>query len=116
MIYDITTKNRSFLQASVDLRKRGVKNNKFMLSLYNTELVGVDPFSPNLTEKQKISIFRECSINKWYYIREVVRVPVDGVITGIPYKLNLGNLTLSYLKTKNVNQIVILPWQHGKTL
>lgn len=116
MIYDINTSNKSFLKVASKLKKMGVKNNKFMLALYDKSLVGVDPFSDDLTDKQKIAIFREVSINKWYYIREVVRIPVDGVIKGIPYKLNLGNLTLSYLKSKNKNQIVILPRQHGKTM
>jgi hypothetical protein len=116
MIYDINTRNRSFLKIASFLRASGVKNNKFMLALYDESLAGLDPFSPDLTDAQRIAIFRECSINKWYYIREVVRVPVDGIIDGIPYRLNLGNLTLSYLKSKNINQIVILPRQHGKTL
>jgi len=116
MIYDINTTNRTFLKAASDLKKQNVKNNKFMLALFNEDLIGVDPFSPDLTEAQKIAIYRECSLNKWYYIREIVRVPVDGIIEGIKYKLNMGNLTLSYLKSKNVNQITILPRQHGKTL
>jgi hypothetical protein len=116
MIYDINTKNRSFLKIASALRAYDIKNNKFMLALYDESLVGIDPFSKDLTDAQKIAIFRECSINKWYYIREIVRVPVDGIIDGIPYRLNLGNLTLSYLKSKNINQIVILPRQHGKTL
>jgi hypothetical protein len=116
MIYDIKTNNRSFLKVSLDLRKRGVKNNKFMLALHNPELSGVDPHDPDITSEQKVAIFKECAINKWYYLREVVRVPVDGVISGISYQLNLGNLTLSYLKSKNINQIMILPRQHGKTV
>jgi hypothetical protein len=116
MVYDINTTNRSFLKAASDLKKQNVKNNKFMLALFDETLVGVDPFSPDLSEAQKIAIYRECSLNKWYYIREIVRVPVDGIIDGIKYKLNMGNLTLSYLKSKNVNQITILPRQHGKTL
>jgi len=116
MIYDINTKNRSFLKIASTLGKQGVKNNKFMLSLYDSSLVGVDPHNRDLTEAQKIAIFREISINKWYYLREVVRIPVDGVIEGISYRLNLGNLTISHLKSKNINQIVVLPRQHGKTL
>lgn len=116
MIYDINTKNRSFLKTASDLKKQGVRNNKFMLVLYDESLSGVDPFDPELTDAQKIAVYRECSINKWYYIREVVRVPVDGVISGIRYRLNMGNLTISYLKSKNLNQIVILPRQHGKTM
>jgi hypothetical protein len=115
MIYDINTANRSFLKMAAYLRDNGVNNNKFMLSLLDDSLSGVDPFSPDLTNDQKIAIFRECSVNKWYFLREIVRVPVDGVIEGIRYKLNLGNLSISYLKGKNINQIVVLPRQHGKT-
>jgi hypothetical protein len=64
MIYDINTTNKSFLKAASTLKKMGVKNNKFMLSLYDKSLIGVDPFSDNLTDKQKIAIFREVSLNK----------------------------------------------------
>ncbi len=113
---DIKTKNKSFLKASVILRKRNVKNNKFMLTLYNEDLQGVDPHSPNLTDSQKIQIFDEVTNNLWYYLREVTRIPVPGKIEGIPYKMNLGNLSLSYVKTKNKNQITVLPRQHGKTI
>jgi hypothetical protein len=116
VIYDVNTKNMTFLRIASQLRQLGVENNKFMLTLYDESLAGVDPFSRDLTVAQKLAIYKEISINKWYYLREVVRVPVDGVIDGIPYRLNLGNLTLSYLKSKNINQIVILPRQHGKTL
>jgi hypothetical protein len=116
MIYDINTTNRSFLKVAYDLKTKNVKNNKFMLALYDESLVGVNPFDPDLKNEQKIAIYRECSINQWYYFREVVRVPAEGRIDGVPYKLNLGNLSLSYLKLKNKNQIVILPRQFGKTL
>jgi hypothetical protein len=115
MIYDINTTNRSFLKMAAYLRDHKIKNNKFMLALYDETLSGVSPFNPDLTNEQKIAIFRECSINKWYFLREVVRVPVDGVIEGIPYRLNLGNLSISYLKGKNINQVAVLPRQHGKT-
>jgi hypothetical protein len=116
MIYDVNTTNVSFLRIASQLRQLGVENNKMMLILYDESLVGVNPHSKDLTVAQKLAIYKECAINKWYYLREVVRVPVDGVIEGISYRLNLGNLTLSYLKSKNINQIVILPRQHGKTL
>ena len=78
MIYDITTNNRSFLVVSQQLKEHGVKNNKFMLALYDEKLVGVDPYSPDLTEEQKIRIYREIRLNKWYYLREVIRIPVTG--------------------------------------
>lgn len=113
MIYDIKTSNKSFLKIASELRKRGVKNNKFMLTLYDESLVGVNPHSKDLTQQQKAAIFKECSINKWYYLREVIRIPVDGVAGGIQYKANLGNMTLSYLRDKNKNIILLLCRQHG---
>lgn len=114
MIYDVKTKNISFLRVSKMLRDKGVKNNKFLLSLYDESLVGVDPYSPNLTSDQKLAIYRECCRNKWYFLREVVLIPTEG--PDVHYDANLGNITLSYLKSKNKNIILILPRQHGKTL
>ena len=116
MIYDISTKNISFLRVSKMLRDRGVKNNKFMLILYDKDLVGVDPHSKEVAENPQLQlkIYIEISKDYWYYIREFVRIPADGA--DIPYELNLGNCTLGYLKQKNRNIILILPRQFGKTM
>lgn len=116
MIYDINTKNRSFIKIAAELRRKGVKNNKFMLALFDETLIGIDPRDKYLTKEQQLRIYQECCINKWYFLREVVRIPVEGLEDGIQYGLNLGNLTMSYLKSKNKNQIVLLPRQHGKTI
>ena len=111
MIYDIKTKNISFLRISQMLRRYGVKKNKEMLVLYDESIQGLDPYDKNLTNEQKVAIYIECCSNIWYFLREVVRIPADGA--DIPYELNLGNYTLTYLKCKNKNQIVVLPRQHG---
>lgn len=114
MIYDIKTKNISFLKVSKMLRDKKVKNNKFMLALYDEKLVGVDPYSTELTSAEKVAIYRECCRNFWYFIREVVKLPADGA--EIRYELNLGNCTLSYLCQLDKNIILLLPRQHGKTM
>lgn len=44
--YDWRTKNKSFLDLYQDLYKLGVKNNKFFLRIFDTGLIGVDPYSP----------------------------------------------------------------------
>lgn len=116
MIYDIQTKNISFLKVSKQLRDHGVKNNKFMLALYDTSLVGVDPHSPDLTPEQQIRIYKEICLNRWYYLREVIRIPVPGKAEGIPYELNLGNCAQSYSYWRNLNFTSILPRQQGKTI
>lgn len=75
----LETKNRSFLEMHYYLKNIGIKNNAFMLKLYNTNLIGVDPYDPKLTPYQKAAILKECMDNCWYFIREVVRIPVSGV-------------------------------------
>lgn len=115
MIYDIHTKNISFLQVSKQLRDRGVKNNKFMLALYDESLVGVDPYSDDLTTEQQIRIYKEICMNRWYYLREVARIPTTGS-DGIMYSLNIGNCAQSYAYWRNLNFITLLPRQQGKTI
>lgn len=116
MIYDIKTTNISFLKLAATLKKHGVKNNKFVLILYDEKLQGIDPRSDTLTPEQKIRIYREICINKWYFLREVVRIPAQGNMRGTPYEANLGNIAFSYMKSKNKNTIMCLPRQHGKTI
>lgn len=115
MIYDIKTRNRSFLETAMKLKEKGVKNNKFMLTLYDESLVGVDPHSDNLTPAQQAAIYVEICKNKWYYLREVVRIPTTGS-GGIPYAMNIGNCAQSYASSRNLNFISILPRQQGKTI
>jgi len=116
MIFDVKTKNISFLKVSKLLRERGVKNNKFMLALYDEGLRGLDPRSKKVAEDPELQlrILREITNNIWYFIREVVLIPAEG--QDVPYELNLGNCTLTYLREKNRNIMCILPRQSGKTM
>lgn len=110
----LTTKNKSFLNLYYKLKEEGVKNCAFFLKLYNPILRGIDPHEKNLPEAYQAAILREIVQNKWYFIREVIRVPVAG--GNIPYELNRGNLAITWCKEKNLNSIAILPRQNGKTL
>ena len=116
MVYDIDTQNKSFLETAQKLREHGVKNNKFMLLLYDKDLSGVDPFSQTLTSEQKAKIFCEVSTNYWYFLREVCMVPTPGSQTGTHFQLNIGNCAASYCNLHNINNILILPRQIGKTI
>lgn len=113
---DVKTKNKSFLKTAIDLKAKGVKNNKFFLELKDPDLQGVDPYSKTLTAMQQIKIYTEICNNKWYFLREVVRIPVAGDTNGIQYVLNAGNLSLSFMKSKNINMFVMLMRQAGKTI
>lgn len=115
MIYDVTTKNTSFLELSKYLRQHKIKNNKFMLTLYDETLQGVDPYDPSLTMDQKTRIYTEICTNIWYYIREVARVKT-GKPGGVPFKLILGTMAQIYTIGFNLNYILILPRQVGKTV
>jgi hypothetical protein len=113
-IIDYGTKNSSFIKMYKVLKDMGIKNNKFFLKLYDPTLRGVDPYSPKLTVEQQARIYTEIEKNKWYYLREVVRVPVPG--GWVPYELNRGNLALSWCKSMNLNLFLLMPRQNGKTI
>ena len=59
------------------LRERGVKNNKFMLTLYDPSLVGVDPYDPNLSDAMKFKIQKEV-INISITVRGMGNVMMSG--------------------------------------
>lgn len=103
IIYDISTKNSSFLKMMNTLKRLGVKDNKFFLALYDETLVGVDPYSGNLTNTQKCSILRECKRNPWYFLREIVRIPKAGHEKGVPYELTRLNLALTWCILHNID-------------
>jgi len=108
-----TTTNVSFIAMYKYLKSKGIKNNKFFLKLYDESLITVNPFDKNLTNEQKGRIIREITINPWYYYREIYTIPEAG--GDIRFELNRGNLALLYLAHLNINIILELPRQTGKT-
>lgn len=116
--YHMSTTNQSFLDMHYYLKQTGRQNNKFFLVIYDPDLIGVDPRDPNLNTVMKRKILRECIINFWYFIREVVRIPDQGgaVGGGARYKLHRGNLALNFGFLLNWNMFAEFPRQHGKTI
>ena len=112
------TTNQSFIDMHFILKEKGIKNNDFFLVLFDTDLIGVDPRDPMLTQFMQAKILREIMHNYWYFIREVVRIPDQGVSisSGARYKLHRGNLAMNFLFTLNYNMFVELPRQHFKTM
>jgi len=113
-IYDLETKNLSFLQTAKDLHVLGIKNNVFFLKLYDKSLKKVDPHSPFLTDDQIIKIINECMINPWYFLREVARIADQGG-RGLPYQLHRANLASTYCYLNGIDHYVVIPRQKGKT-
>lgn len=118
-IYDWKTSNRSFIELHKDLKRLGIKNNKFFMRLYDTDLVGVDPYSKILSLEMQLKIFLECVINPWYFLREVARIPVDGKPIepggGTQYRIDRNNLATWYLFLNGIDHYASKPRQCGKT-
>lgn len=114
-VYQMSTSNKSFLNMHYFLKSRGIKNNRFMLTLYDTDLAGIDPHDPNLSGVMKQKVAREVARNYWYYLREVVRVKEDGNPRGVPYRLDRGALAYHFCTMYNMNVIFEMPRQTGKT-
>ena len=109
------TTNSSFLELHHYLKAKGIKNNAFMLLLYDPSLAGVDIYDPNLSFDMRRRILLECSRNPWYFFRNV-RLPVQGSGGyGVRFKLHRGNMAMLYMMILNFNTYTVLPRQMGKT-
>lgn len=115
--YQTNTKNQSFLDMHYYLRYKGIKNNAFMLMLFDKDLMYVNPRDPNINMITKTKILKECMNNFWYFLREIVQIPEQGgqVGGGTPYKLHRGNMAFNFLFLNNYNVFLELPRQHFKT-
>lgn len=113
--HDYTTKNTSFLEMAALLKKAGVKNNKFMLQIFQKDLIGVDPHDPNLPVTIKAKISLEMTHNFWYFLREVVRLPAGSIDGGMPFILNRGCMAFMWLFLNSIDVAVVMPRQTGKT-
>jgi hypothetical protein len=114
-IADTQTKNKSWLRFSVLLRKMGVKNTDFHLTLLQPDLQGVDPYSPDLTKDQMFKIRIECKYNPWYFLREVARVPASGQ-EPVPLRANRGNISLFWSYFNHIDYSLVQIRQTGKTV
>lgn len=112
-IYDYDTKNTSFFNMHVLLKKLGIKNHNEHLQLFDPTLRGVDPYSPLLTNEVKMKIDKECRLNVWYFFREVVKVKINTEESY--FDLNIGNYTNIWLMTRSMDFFFEQPRQTGKT-
>lgn len=116
-IPDYSTSNESFLNFVAFLDKEmGVKNCQFPLTLLQPGLIGVDPFSPDLTEEEQAMIKMECKFNPWYFIREVFRVPPVAGDTPIRLIANRANISLWWCFLNHIDYFLIQPRQTGKSV
>lgn len=114
-IADTKTANKSWLRFSVLLRKMGLKNTDFHLTLLQPDLQGLDPYSPDLTTDQMFKIRVECRYNPWYFLREVARVPASGQ-NPVPLRANRGNISLFWSYFNHIDYALVQIRQTGKTV
>lgn len=114
-IYHTNTNNLSFIKMYHILKKKGVRNNKFFLRLYDATLKNVDPLNEkSLTRNQKNRILAEIKRNPYYFLREILRI--DAGAGTVRFELNLGVLAMSYCIFNSVDSITIMLRQRGKTV
>lgn len=117
MYIQFNTQNKSFLDMHFFLKNKGIRNNSFMLLLYDPDLANINPRDPNLPFMYKQRVWRECMLNYWYFLREIVRIQDQGgSLQGVPYKLHRGNLAFNFCSLLNMNTFTILPRQQFKTV
>lgn len=109
----LNTSNLSALKMHDILSQLGVKNNKFMLTIFDTDLMYINPFDKNLSVEMQRRVHAEIVRNYWYYLREIVRINVPGGTTS--FEFHRGNLALSWLLINSINTYVELPRQTTKT-
>lgn len=116
VIADVNTTNKTFLKLAHLYKSMGIKNWKFILTLLQPELSGVDPYDPNLSQFMKERIAFECKYNPWYYFREVARLPAPSGNKPVQFKANRGNIALYWSFFNNVDFGLLQPRQTGKSV
>lgn len=118
-VYQWNTKNKSFIEVHNDLKKLGVENNKFFLRIYDETLMDIDPYAMVLPVEIQARIILECIRNPWYFLREICRIPVDGMPIcpggGVPFKADRNNIATWYCFLNGIDHYSSKPRQQGKT-
>lgn len=115
-IVDDKTPNKSFLRFASLLEQLGVKHNYLHLALHNPALAGINPRDPDLPVQIQLDMVEECTVNPWYYFREMLRVPADGTADGYPFRIDRGNFAMYWSFFNNIDVAVEFLRQHGKTI
>lgn len=115
-IADFQTSNTTFIRYAKLLKTMGIENHAFCLTLLDHGLIGVNPHDPNLSIEMKTRVARECKLNPWYFLREVVKVPATAGPENMPLRANRGNIALYWLFFNHVTSLLIQPRQTGKSI
>lgn len=109
------TANRSFVKLAALYKEMGVENHAFLLALVQPELEHVDPYDENLDMETMAKIQYECTVNPWYFFREIAMAPALAGTTINHFQANRGNIAALWLYFNHITYVLIQPRQTGKS-
>ena len=113
----VTTKNESFLRHCQVLKRMGVKNYAFPLTLYNPELKHVDVHALEEDTPENIrlrmAVMTEARFNVWYFMRECVRVVGQGG-DPVKFRLDRNSCAMIWSFLCGIDYVGMAPRQFGK--
>lgn len=111
-----STNNKTWLRMAALYKGLGVRNFYFHLALLDRRLENVDPYDPNLTEAMRVLIRKECTLNPWYYLREIARIKPQASNRMISVNANRGNLSMWWLFLNHITVFLMQIRQTGKSV
>lgn len=87
---DYVLRNKSYIGLSFPI--------EVCLTLRNPNIADLDPYSEELTDKEKRDILNECMVNPWYYLREVARDSDGNYFT-----MDHGKFAATFCALHNIN-------------
>ena len=114
-VIDTQTPNTAFLRQAALYRDMGIKNHSAILTTLDPELIGVDPFAPNLSNELKLRIAIECKSNFWWLLRNVSRDPAGSNEFPLPFRPNRGIIAAYWLFLNHIMPLLIMIRQTGKS-
>jgi hypothetical protein len=112
-----TTKNESFLRTCHLLKRMGIKNYAFPLTLYDPDLVDVDvhALEENTPENNilRTKVQVEARRNTWYFLRECLRIYEQGG-NPVPFRLDRGSCAMTWCWLNGLDYTSMQPRQTGK--
>lgn len=116
-IMHTSTQNRSWVRMAKMYRDDfNIKNHRWPLALMDASLEFIDPRANDLHDKMKLKVIHECSINPWYFYREVLLIPAKIGVKHSKFRVDRGTLATLWCYHNHIDTTNIQLRQTGKTI
>lgn len=112
----VNTSNRTWVRMAALYKGLGIKNFYFHLALLDRRLEFVDTYDPDIDNATRALIRKECTLNPWYYLREIARIKPQASNRMIPVNANRGNLSMWWLFLNHITVFLMQIRQTGKSV